>query len=382
MTDPRQQKGPPEDHEAEREDQIFARLSHRIRGARANPSKLRWDSPYLVSQAEDFWERHLGDLVTDGLLLGVARRHGLSPFMSLLGEVNTYSQPLALGYIQLSGHINNLALTAWKPASARTQPKIQALVQLHARSIVLLEEILLLTFSGYPSGATTISRTLQEVRVTARFLHRFEALLSERFLASHIVDLWQSKADLRPRGSASRSSAWKATEKELDERYEEVLRKYGPSISIPNGWAWPRMQGRYGNGGKLPRRIPFSQLQAAAGIRFDRERYRQSSHRVHGGRLGAIQTLHGHEPEVALLGPRPNGLTDSAIVAIHDAQDITESLLRSCGRFHDDESIYWWLEALDQLSHVLRGMLSDAQSSLDYVFQDDVDSEGPSREEA
>lgn len=346
------------------------RLHRRIRGSQANPSKKRFDRPYITTVTEDFWERHLDDLISDTLKLGVARVHGLSDFRDVLHTVFESASPLALGYIQMSGHVNNLVLTKWMPTSHLTSRKVQALTHLHARSLVLLEEILTLTFMGYPSGARALSRTLHEVRVVARFLHRYEALLSERYLASHIVNIWQHKSDFAPRGARKNSKAWKATVSELDERYQSVIAKYGDSMKIENGWAWPRFCRGLGDE-KLPRRIPFSRLEEAVGLPYDRERYRTNSQRVHATHLGNIVTIQGRKAGEVLLGPRHYNLAEPAVVAIMDVQDIAESLLRSAGKFivaNDD--IYYWLEALDQLSHVLRNMVSNAQFSLDAIFAD------------
>ncbi|GAB2827789.1 hypothetical protein GCM10027022_18570 [Alpinimonas psychrophila] len=51
-----------------------------------------------------------------------------------------------------------------------------------------------------------------------------------------------------------------------------------------------------------------------------------------------------------------------------DVQDVTESLIRSCGKFTGNQDIYYWLEALDQLSYVVRGSVSGGQDLLDSVF--------------
>ena len=354
---------------SESNEAIIARMERRIRSARANRPRRQIQRDYIYTHAEDFWDRHLGDLVNDGLSLGLARRQGLQPLGEILHDAFEYAAPLTLGYIQLGGYINNLALTSWKPESPRTRPKVEALVELHARSLVLFEEICHLTFGGYPAGATSLSRTLHEVRVTARFLRRFESRLSERYLAGHIVEMWTAKDDFRPRGSAARSNAWKKVEQELDARYEEIIEKHGLSMAIPNGWAWPRLRGRYGFTDKVPRHIRFAHIEKAAGVPHDRQRYRHSSRRAHAGRLGDIQTLISREAGVGLLGPRPFGLAPALVDSIYNTQDVTESLLRSCGHLVDDGAIYYWLEAMDQLSYVLRGLVTDGQSRLDAIFE-------------
>lgn len=76
-----------------------------------------------------------------------------------------------------------------------------------------------------------------------------------------------------------------------------------------------------------------------------------------------------YETGVALLGPRPFRLDVAAVEAITDAQRVTESLLRTCGKFVHDGNIYYWLEALDQVSFVLVGLFGDAQDTLDYIFE-------------
>jgi hypothetical protein len=362
------------DHESgegpkpEHEDDILARVSRRISGAQNYEPRRLEQGEYFVSDTEDFWDRHLADLVNDTLGLGIARSGGLAPFGELIGNTFGTTRLLLAGYVQLGGHVNNLALSDWMPTSPRTSPKIHALVQLHARSLVLIEEIFVLTTTGYPSGASALARTLHEVRVLATFLHRFEAQLSERYLASHIVELWKNRADFAPSGAARRSRAWLATERELDERYREVIAKFGDSMTIENGWALPRFIKGRNKGSAVPRRIPFARLEEQVRRPFDRVIYRSGSQQVHASRLGSIKTLRAGEPNVALLGPRPYDLDRAANQAMWDVQDVTESLLRSCGKFTGNLDIYYWLEALDQLSYIVRGSVSDGQDLLDSVF--------------
>lgn len=361
----------PSEQAIENDDEILARITRRIRSSMANPSRNHLRGPYLQSVPEEFWNRKLDDLVRDGLGLGLVRMNGLGDFKNVLGSVFSVTSPLLMGYIQVAGHVNNLALTRWMPTSRRTAPKVQALVQLHARSLVLLEETYALTFLGFPSGASALSRTLHEVRVTARFLQRFEAQLSERYLASHIIELWKHKDDFAPVGSLRRGRQWKNLERELDDRYSEVIAKFGTSMTIENGWAWPRFS-RGRPGARQPHRIPFASLEAEVGLPYDRQRYRAGSRLVHASRLGNIQTLRGMRPDEALLGPRPFGLAGPANQAAWDTQAVAESLLRSCGHLTEGNGeIYYWLEALDQLSHVLRGSVNHAQEGLNEVFAED-----------
>lgn len=352
---------------AEDEDVIFARLARRIRAARGNPSRKHLQSEHFVTQQEEYWGRHLGDLVNEALLLGIARADGLSSFGTSIGEAFSTTRFLLAGYVQLAGYVNDLALRKWIPASARTAPKVHALTHLHARSLVLIEEIFVLTTMGYPSGSLSLARTLHEVRVIAKFLHRFEAILSERYLDSHIVDMWNSRADFAPAGAARRSKKWLVAERELEGRFREVIAKHSESMLIENGWAMPRFV-KKSKSSSVPRRIPFSRLEQEVRQPWDRARYRAASRQVHATHLGTIRALKSGDAAVGLLGPRPYDLETAAVQAMWDVQDVTESLLRTCGRFSDDQDIYYWLEALDQLSFVVRGSVADGQDALNAVF--------------
>ncbi|UNB50917.1 DUF5677 domain-containing protein [Mycolicibacterium sp. YH-1] len=354
--------------------EVLARLTRRIRGTLAHPPKSRKPGPYLVTRTEDFWERHLPDLVSDSLTLGVARYQGLSPIGELLHRAFETFAPLLQGYIGVGAHVNNLAIATWRPTNSPLKAaKVDALVQLHARSLVLLDEVFALIYSGFPSGAEAISRTLYEVTVTAKFLHKFKAQLSERYLASHIVELWRSKSELKPRRGTAQAKHWRAFEEELDERYAAVIQEHGTSIKAPYGWASPRFAGKPGSEKKPRERIFFADIQAAVGHTQQRGRYRENSHHVHAVHLGTIKTLVHRAPETLTLGPRPYGFATVAYDALRDAQDTTEALLRSCGRSTDDKSVYYWLEALDQLSYVLSNMVVHAGSALDTVFNRDAD---------
>jgi len=87
-----------------------------------------------TERASGFPDRRLADLVNDTLALGIARSGGQAPFVELMGKAFGTTRLLLAGYVQLAGHVNNLALSDWMPTSSRTSPKVHALVQLHARS--------------------------------------------------------------------------------------------------------------------------------------------------------------------------------------------------------------------------------------------------------
>jgi len=359
----------------EPEEQILRRLERRIRSALSNPSKKHLEGPYLVSAPENFWDRHLDSLVNDTLALGLARSEGLRPFSQLLHDALTVTRYLAEGYIQLAGHLNNKVLADWMPSSVRTAPKVRALAELHARALVSTEEIFVLSTMGYPSGALSVARTLHEIRVTAKFLYRYEAKLSERYLASHVVDMWKSLEDLRPPGAARRRKAWLEVERQLAAQFDDVISRFGDSMLIENGWALPRFVKRGSREGRLPRRIPFSRIEEQVRQPWDRARYRAASRHVHATRMGTISVLQAGEPGVALLGPRPFALDRPAVQAMWDMQEVSDSLLRSCARFNGSREIYYWLEALDQIAYVVRGSISQGQQLLDSVFTDRSGSE-------
>lgn len=304
-----------------RQNEVLARVTRRIRGAMTHPPKSRKPRPYFVTRTEDFWERHLPDLVRDSLTMGIARYQGINPIGELIHQAFESFAPLLQGYIGLGAHVNNLALATWKPTNGpRQAAKVDALVQLHARSLVLLDEVFALIYSGFPSGAEAISRTLYEVAITAKFLHKFKAQLSERYLASHIVELWRSKSEFIPRRGAAQSKSWRDLEEELDERYAAVIREHGKPITTPYGWAYPRFAGKSEDPSKGSRRILFSDIQEAVGKAQQKGRYRQNSHHVHAVHLGTIKTLVNHEPETLMLGPRPYGFATTAFDAIRDAK--------------------------------------------------------------
>lgn len=139
-------------------------------------------------------------------------------------------------------------------------------------------------------------------------------------------------------------------------------------MTIENGWALPRFAKGRNGGPALPRRIPFARLEEQVRKPFDRVIYRSGSRQVHASHLGSIKTLRAGEPNAALLGPRPYELDRAANQAMWDVQDVTESLLRSCGKFTGNQDIYYWLEALDQLSYVVRGSVGDGRDLLDSVL--------------
>src|SRR5713101_2870242 len=81
----------------------------------------------------------------------------------------------------------------YRPEAARNSDyQFEALTFLHARSLLVVREIICLMHGGHPDGALSRWRTLHELAVTATFLGKHGPETAHRYLASHYFNAYSA----------------------------------------------------------------------------------------------------------------------------------------------------------------------------------------------
>lgn len=160
-----------------------------------------------------------------------------------------------------------------------TDAKYVALLKIHARSILIAREILVLLKTGYIDGAHVRWRSMHELAVISLFLLNNETIVSERYLNhSYIRRAFESK-DFNEYSSKTGYAPY--TEEELED-FEETRKKleekYGNDYNYTGGFGWIPTS--------ITKNRNFKQLEKLSGIDHLRPYYNWSSNQVHGGAHG------------------------------------------------------------------------------------------------
>jgi len=323
------------------EDEYLAAVSHRINTSigrmRKNPLFASNPVPYLekyvVSQ-----QTFLMDTVYSA---GMARRLALEPVQRDQHRSLAHVQSLLMGYITIGVHVNNQCVGPWHGTGAN-RDRLNALTQIHARSLLIAEEIFCLLLGGFPSGAQALCRTLYELSIIAKVLGSSPAVISRRYQQSHIVELWRSLEDEHTHGlhhlEPESVAIWNTAKK----KFEAVIRRFGREMTQPYGWATPLFNAR--EEGRRKRRVTFSDLDVLVGETERRWRYRNASHYVHAAHLGTVKSVALGDAGVLTVGPRSIGFAEPATDCLWDLHEIEEVLLRTANKAAGLPEPLYWLE--------------------------------------
>jgi len=180
----------------------------------------------------------------------------------------------------------------------------EALIKIHARSLQISNEILVLLRTGYADGANSRWRSLHELAVISFFLHENNNNeISRRYLEHEIVRAFKEAEDYRvyckKLGYAPIS---KKEFNKIKREKEKICRKYGDRFQDDYGWIPSSI---------LPNRN-FRALEEYVNLSKFRPFYNLSCDSVHGGAKGfyRLGIMHEYQNRVLLVGPSNYGLAD------------------------------------------------------------------------
>lgn len=340
------------------EDEILRRISRRISGSLTYEQRFPGFHRDPVPALEQFVLRRQDELLEDIYRLGFGRKRETWPIVEQAQRNFQMLAPMMQGYIAVGVEMNNFAIGKWR---RRGRPKaiIDALAQIHARSLLIADEVFTLLQSGYPAGAQALCRTLYELAIVAKFIAGGPAVLAKRYLVSHIVELHRRQEDERTNRIDELDPEVLAVWAELDRRYARVIATYGDEMRFENGWAWPAFAIRRNGQPRKPGKIAFAEIEAQVDEVERKWRYHSASHFVHAVHLGTVKSLVVDTPGHLVLGPRPIGFAEPATDCLWDMHEVTEAFLRAVHRSSGDHEVLYWLEVQTLTATVMHSLVND-----------------------
>ena len=179
-----------------------------------------------------------------------------------------------------------------------------AIRSLHARALLVANEIVCLMKGGFADGALGRWRTLHEISVVAKLLSQENIVISERYLKHRNARMYKDlKSYKEHQEEAKLVPLNEKTLQDAEQVYNYVLEKYGDEMKYDWGWASPALGKRKPN---------FCQIEEYVGMARWRPRYKWSSEDTHGGyrpHMRMLGTSEAQQP-MLLVGPSDSGLAD------------------------------------------------------------------------
>lgn len=189
-----------------------------------------------------------------------------------------------------------------KSKSVKHQFRRWVLPRLHSRACQVSDEIICLMENGFADGAMARWRTLHELSIVATLIANGDEDLAERYILHDAVEVKRQADDYDasqvPLGYSPIS---KRERKEIEQEYQAVLDRFGPTFACPYGWAAEHL------GLKKP---TFKELQAAADRAGMSSYYKMASFNVHASARSLFFNLSSMGEDVLLAGRSNAGLVE------------------------------------------------------------------------
>ena len=205
-----------------------------------------------------------------------------------------------------------------------TDAKHVALIKIHARSILIAREILVLLKAGYIDGAHARWRSMHELGVISLFLLENGISVSERYLDHRYIRQAFESKDFNDYSDKTGYPPY--TDEEL-QNFEKIrsdlVNKYGNDYTYQNGFGWIPTS--------ITKNRNFRELEKLSGIDHLRPYYNWSTNQVHGGAHGFtfLGVPEVERENILFIGPSNYGLTDPIHSAALSLMHTTMSLLSS-----------------------------------------------------
>ena len=184
--------------------------------------------------------------------------------------------------------------------------KFEALINLHARSIRVSQEIYTLLYEGFPDGALSRWRTLHELSATAKLLSDSDSVISERFIYHREITALKNAKKYREFEAVLGFRPMPDEElARLEHRRDFIVDKFGKEMDRDLGWAHPVIQ---------QKRITIADIERAAGLAHWRPIYSWACDDIHASFTPSRVGLGVSEAkqDLMLVGRSDSGYTDPA----------------------------------------------------------------------
>jgi hypothetical protein len=199
--------------------------------------------------------------------------------------------------------------------------KRSALIQIHARSLLITNEILALLKAGYADGANSRWRSLHELAVISIFLSQHDNEVAKRYFEHELIKGYKDAKDYQVYSVNLGYTPLSEHEiRAIEEQRDSLIQRYGEDFAKSDyGWI-PKTILSDGN---------FRALEKFAKLDKLHPFYNMSTNSVHGGargfyHLGLTDSLRG---KILLVGPSIFGLADPIANSAISLGHITFSLV-------------------------------------------------------
>jgi hypothetical protein len=198
----------------------------------------------------------------------------------------------------------------------------QALVHIHARSMLVASECICLMRGGFPDGALSRWRTLHELNVVASFLLS-NGNAAERYMVSFEIQALTAARQMERYAERSKMDPPTADEiAAIEARCNAHVARFGKDIQNDYGWASEVI------GKKSPNLLD---LEEAVGLDHWRPRFKWASQHTHGGHrpFGSMLATTEALSPVFAIGQSNSGMVDPLHMTAISLTHVTSSLLMS-----------------------------------------------------
>lgn len=224
-------------------------------------------------------------------------------------------------------------------AAASSDYLFEAIVNIHAKSLRISNEIYALLREGFPDGALSRWRTLHELAVCALFIKANGKEVAKRFILHRDVDAYKKALRYKAHQSAlSLKEIDDQTLAAMEARRNEIIQLHGLAMQKDLGWA-AVVFGRD--------RVTFADLEKSVGLDKWRPYYSWSCDDIHACftpnrvGLGVSET----RTDMLLVGRSNSGFTDPAqLLAV--SLNIINNCLPDEGNTEKDDVILGCLDAI------------------------------------
>lgn|GEM_PF-3600318 len=329
------------------EQRLKKKLSQRVAGSVALFRRRNPDAdPH--EKARGFIENIDWRLPEDLADLGSTAREFPDLVSSSTSRLLDQSAVFIAAYLSICGYVLGAAGTRWRQRG-RPWRKVDVLAGLLQRSMTATNETFALLQRGFPDGAEARMRTVVELAIIAKFIEDNNVEITERYKASHYVEMWRRKEDGHIRGLTDTLS------KTIDKQYERTIQRFGSSMSRPYGWASPAFDNR---------RVTFADISRAYGDLDSDSRFSNASHHVHATHSGTLKSAFADTDSVFLHGPRPLGFFLPACDCLDSIQQCAEAFLRAVMSSRHNVEVVYWAELLHYAMREAQLEIIRAQASI------------------
>lgn len=269
------------------------------------------------------------------------RSADIEKFRSRLGD--RWAKPLNLFALQLGIAIQfggEISLWLRSQADKDDSELVDALLHLHARACQVAGEVEVLMQAGFADGALSRWRTLHEIATVALFIEEHGNEVAKRYIDHLTVDSYDLARKVRTASKGEGRDISDREMNELQERANDLKRKYGKEFLEEYGWAAATLSN------PNPK---FVHLEKAVSFERFRPYYKMASGAVHAGPKGAFWKLGliGEEPKVLLAGPSNAGLAEAGRLTSTSLAHVSMALMMR----HTVVDSTVWVRVLLELSH-------------------------------